>query len=125
MVFGTLEELLSPEARANKYAPLAANLRRLVTVLDKYRRAQKGCMPIDHTALCACQHSHLHVVLKSLPCNVCRELDRSSGFKSMHKTRQAERFVSRKTVDGVARGLRELQRSVGRGSSDTLHLASR
>ncbi|GAB4817780.1 hypothetical protein N2152v2_004826 [Parachlorella kessleri] len=40
-----------------------------------------------------------------------RELDRASGYASMHKSKQAERFISRKTVEGVARQLREASRA--------------
>lgn len=36
-----------------------------------------------------------------------RELERGSGFAGMHKSRQSERFISRKTVDAVVQQLRE------------------
>ncbi|KAL4430682.1 hypothetical protein ABPG75_005938 [Micractinium tetrahymenae] len=40
-----------------------------------------------------------------------QELDRASGFAGMHKKGQAERFISRRTVDRVLRELRERERS--------------
>lgn len=41
------------------------------------------------------------------------ELDKASGYRSMHKSKQAERFISRKTVDKV---LKELREAAGGGS---------
>lgn len=62
----------------------------------------------------------LFVLVDQNPC--CRELERSSGFKSLHKSKQAQRLISRKTVEGVARQLREVLKA---GSSLGSPLPSR
>ncbi|PRW58081.1 exocyst complex component SEC15A [Chlorella sorokiniana] len=40
------------------------------------------------------------------------ELDKASGYRGMHKSKQAERFISRKTVDKVLKELRELAKAL-------------
>lgn len=45
------------------------------------------------------------------------ELEKASAFASMHKSKQSERFISKKTVDRVLKELREHSRTASRASS--------
>eukprot|EP00887_Chlorella_sp_A99_P005321 scaffold1.g5321.t1 len=106
MVFGTLEELLQASTAFSS------------CWLNCTSSGMAGCLDaLALPDLRVGKYAALNLRRVVLILDKYRELDRASGFKSMHKSKQAERFISRKTVEGVAKQLREVLKSAPGGAA--------